>query len=260
MGTSEFRSPQEKMSRRVLFVGGEEGAFVAMKQALAKEPYELCHVDDEALAYVFLREKRASVVVAEENLPQGRAADFLAEVRQRHPSTVRIMVTGTGDRAGIIDAVNRAEVYRFLSRPLQPLLLARTLRDALTIARVAEAQEAVWVAAKQQQEAMQRLLSSGELSDTGDADLAVSRSRFASRSAEAVEVTDSHRDLPLEFSERLSTREREIVSALGNGHRVKDIAQDLVISTHTVRNHLKAIYRKLNVNSQFELIGLMGRH
>ncbi|MBW2735336.1 MAG: PAS and helix-turn-helix domain-containing protein [Deltaproteobacteria bacterium] len=53
----------------------------------------------------------------------------------------------------------------------------------------------------------------------------------------------------------LSPREREILNELLAGQRVNDIASKLDISRHTVRNHLKAIYRKVGVHSQVELIG-----
>lgn len=52
----------------------------------------------------------------------------------------------------------------------------------------------------------------------------------------------------------LSEREQEVALAIGRGMRAKEIGRDFVISPHTVRNHLKAIYRKLGISSQYELI------
>jgi PAS domain S-box-containing protein len=52
----------------------------------------------------------------------------------------------------------------------------------------------------------------------------------------------------------LSEREREILAEIAAGARVPSIAKRLFISPHTVRNHLKAIYRKLGVASQAELV------
>ena len=52
----------------------------------------------------------------------------------------------------------------------------------------------------------------------------------------------------------LSNREREILEHLMRGSRVPAIAKTLYISPNTVRNHLKAIYRKVDVSSQSELI------
>lgn len=247
------------MTRRVLFVGGNPELLAPLQAALSKEPYEILAITTVAEALSFLSANKVSVVVADEHLDAIRGADFLTDVQRKYPATVRIMVTGHGDRAALIDAVNQAEIYRFLSHPISAAHLARVLRDALTIARVAEAQEAVWSAAKQQQDAMQRLLSPDALSPD-EADQAVVASRFAGLQPEGENVIERIGELPEEQAKRLSAREREIVEALGSGRRVKEIAQDLVISTHTVRNHLKAIYRKLNVRSQFELISLMARN
>lgn len=54
--------------------------------------------------------------------------------------------------------------------------------------------------------------------------------------------------------ECLSIREHEIATRLANGTTTTEIGVELSISTHTVRNHLKSIYRKMRVKSQVELI------
>jgi DNA-binding NarL/FixJ family response regulator len=64
-----------------------------------------------------------------------------------------------------------------------------------------------------------------------------------------VEPTQNHPDLDL-----LSRRERDVVTQLLQGHRVVSIAELLDVSEHTVRNHLKSIFRKLGVHSQAELV------
>ncbi len=53
---------------------------------------------------------------------------------------------------------------------------------------------------------------------------------------------------------RLSEREWEVVRGLVAHRRVGSIAKTLHISEHTVRNHLKSIYVKLDVTCQEELI------
>lgn len=55
----------------------------------------------------------------------------------------------------------------------------------------------------------------------------------------------------------LSPRESEVLSILVSGKRSPAIAAELHISPHTVRNHLKSIFRKLGVGSQAELIDRM---
>jgi len=59
----------------------------------------------------------------------------------------------------------------------------------------------------------------------------------------------SHPDLG-----ELSAREREVLGLLLGGERVATIAPQLFISPHTVRNHLKSLFRKVGVGNQAELI------
>lgn len=56
--------------------------------------------------------------------------------------------------------------------------------------------------------------------------------------------------------DHLSPREAEVFELLMVGHRVSTMADMLCLSTHTVRNHLKSIFRKTGVHSQAELIRL----
>jgi DNA-binding NarL/FixJ family response regulator len=52
----------------------------------------------------------------------------------------------------------------------------------------------------------------------------------------------------------LSGRELEVLSNVARGSGTAEIAKTLFISPHTVRNHLKAIYKKLAVSSRTALM------
>ena len=54
--------------------------------------------------------------------------------------------------------------------------------------------------------------------------------------------------------ELLSTREKEVLHLLANGKSVKDIADLLFISTHTVRRHRENIMKKLNLKGMIDLL------
>jgi DNA-binding CsgD family transcriptional regulator len=53
---------------------------------------------------------------------------------------------------------------------------------------------------------------------------------------------------------RLSPREMEVFALLAKGRNAEHISKSLLISTHTVKTHIYRIYRKLEVNTQQELI------
>lgn len=58
----------------------------------------------------------------------------------------------------------------------------------------------------------------------------------------------------------LSDRERQVLQLLADGHRPGEVADRLVISPKTVRNHLANIYAKLGVNDRAQAIVAGLRH
>ena len=57
----------------------------------------------------------------------------------------------------------------------------------------------------------------------------------------------------------LTNRELEVVNLICHGYTNGDIAKMLFISEHTVKDHTKNIYRKMNVHSRFELAAHVNR-
>lgn len=102
--------------------------------------------------------------------------------------------------------------------------------------------------------------SAGRGDDTRIADLERHLWRIALE-VEAAGVTHGVRRVPdagtIAGIEELSPRQWEIVTRLLRGERVPDIARALFLSQSTVRNQLGAVYRKLGVHSQSELLGLL---
>lgn len=58
----------------------------------------------------------------------------------------------------------------------------------------------------------------------------------------------------------LTAREREVLALLAEGLSTGDIAQRLVISPNTVRNHIQQILQKLYVHSRVEAVAIAIRH
>lgn len=61
-------------------------------------------------------------------------------------------------------------------------------------------------------------------------------------------------------AEALSPREREVLERLAQGYAYKQIADQLGVSIHTVRNYIRRIYEKLHVRSCAEAVAKYFRH
>jgi DNA-binding NarL/FixJ family response regulator len=59
--------------------------------------------------------------------------------------------------------------------------------------------------------------------------------------------------------ERLTAREREVLRHLAQGQSNEDIAKELYVSPHTVRNHVQNILTKLNAHSKLSAVAIAMR-
>ena len=59
----------------------------------------------------------------------------------------------------------------------------------------------------------------------------------------------------------LTPREREVLGAIARGGSTNEIAAELFLSPHTVRDHVKTVFEKVGVSSRGELVAkLFGEH
>jgi DNA-binding CsgD family transcriptional regulator len=53
----------------------------------------------------------------------------------------------------------------------------------------------------------------------------------------------------------LTGREQDVLRSLAAGHTYQETADELVLGVETVRSHVRALYRKLQVHSVGEAVG-----
>ncbi len=85
---------------------------------------------------------------------------------------------------------------------------------------------------------------------------AAERGRFLALARTAGLVVQRER----ERWQRLTPREREVVSRIVAGRRPAVIAKEFVVSVATVRSQIRSILAKLEVSSQLEVVALVRRH
>jgi two-component system NtrC family sensor kinase len=64
-------------------------------------------------------------------MPGMSGVDFLREVREQWPETVRIVLSGYADTAAVVSAINEGQIYKFLPKPWNPDELRVTVENAL---------------------------------------------------------------------------------------------------------------------------------
>lgn len=73
------------------------------------------------------------------------------------------------------------------------------------------------------------------------------------------ELAASLRPRPVPVGSELTPRELEVLQLLADGQSTAAIVHDLVLSVHTVRNHVRNVLSKLNAQSRLEAVAIARR-
>ncbi len=110
---------------RILLVDDEEENLKALERALRAQ-YEVVSVKSPDAAMQELQKKTFSVVISDQKMPGTSGTEFLAKVAQSYPLTSRMILTAHPATGALVEAINRAEIFRFIGKPWenQDLLMA----------------------------------------------------------------------------------------------------------------------------------------
>lgn len=100
----------------VLVVDDEPGVLESLADLLRKEFHVLGTTDpDEALS--LLANEEVAVILSDQRMPKQTGAQLLAKASALSPDTIRVLLTGYADIEVVIQAVNDARVFYYLSKP-----------------------------------------------------------------------------------------------------------------------------------------------
>ena len=117
--------------RAVLCVDDEQSILNSLRRLLQREDYQLLIANSGAEGLEILSQQPVHVVISDLNMPQMSGAEFLEQVSQAYPQTVRLALSGSADAGMILDAVNKGQIYQYLLKPWRDDELRLSIRQAL---------------------------------------------------------------------------------------------------------------------------------
>jgi putative nucleotidyltransferase with HDIG domain len=114
----------------VLFVDDEVNILKALQRLLRGENMNVLCASRGQEALEMIERTPAQVVVSDQRMPEMPGVEFLSAVRERHPDVVRMMLTGYTEMKVAVEAINRGEIYRLITKPWNDDELRATIRQA----------------------------------------------------------------------------------------------------------------------------------
>jgi FixJ family two-component response regulator len=116
---------------KILFVDDEEFILDSfMRQFRMKANISTASGGQEALDLMD-NEDEFAVIVSDMRMPIMDGADFLEKAKKKSPNSIRILLTGQTDLNSAISAVNKGQIFRFLSKPCPQEVLQDSLKSAI---------------------------------------------------------------------------------------------------------------------------------
>ncbi len=210
----------------LLFVDDEADILSALKRLFKPFGYHILTAESAAQGLEIMARVAVDLVVCDMRMPEMNGAQFLEKVRGKWPETVRILLTGYADIGTTIDAINKGEIYRYISKPWEDNDIALVIKHALQ-QKVLEREKLRLEELTQRQN--EELRQSNELR----------RAEIAQKLA------------------RLTPREREVLDMLVAGKANKRIAYLLGISPRTIEHHRATIMDKMQADSLPDLVRMV---
>ena len=115
----------------VLCVDDEPNILSSLRRLFRGRGYQVLTSTSGEAALAQMREQHIDLVISDMRMPEMNGAQFLEAVRQEWPKTIRLLLTGYADISSILDAINRGEIHRYITKPWDDNDILLIVRDAL---------------------------------------------------------------------------------------------------------------------------------
>ncbi len=114
----------------LLYIDDENENLKVFKRVFKKDFTIYTALSGEEGLDIFENHPEISLLVSDQRMPGMSGVDFLNACKHINPYPVRILITGYADLESTINAINEAEIYRFIKKPWEKLDLLQTLNEA----------------------------------------------------------------------------------------------------------------------------------
>jgi YesN/AraC family two-component response regulator len=123
----------EIIVHKILIVDDEENVLHSLKRILSKERnWEVITCDNPMDALDIANATTIHLFISDYRMPVMNGVEFLVFTKQNNPDAVRLILSGATDYNGLRNAINLAEIYRFINKPVDSQELITTVKRALS--------------------------------------------------------------------------------------------------------------------------------
>jgi two-component system, sensor histidine kinase and response regulator len=118
------------MKHTILCVDDEIDNVEALERIFRKK-YTVLKAVSAAEGLALIKKEKVALIISDQRMPRKTGVEFLQESMEYCPDAIRILLTGFTDVESVIDAINSGQIYRYITKPWDPVDLANTVDKAI---------------------------------------------------------------------------------------------------------------------------------
>ncbi len=173
-----------KIPDTVIFVDDEEYVRNSIIRLFSDIDMRVLSASNAAEALAHFQREEIAVIVSDNQMPGMKGIDLLTRIKEISPDTLKILMTGYADLTTAVDAINRGEVFRFITKPWDDDALIQTVQEAIKRYQIVQSLK------KEDESTILSLAQTIELKDPYTRGHCESVARYALMIADALRLSD----------------------------------------------------------------------
>lgn len=117
---------------RVLYVDDELDNLKSFKATFRRDfDITICQSPIEAIDVI--KENEFEVIFSDQKMPEMKGTELLSLLIKSSPDSIRILLTGYSDIEAVIDAINKGQVYRYITKPWNEEEIKSIIKNAFEL-------------------------------------------------------------------------------------------------------------------------------
>src|SRR5215831_6424454 len=124
----------------VLYIDDEPHNLTAFRASFRRN-FNIYTADSPEEGKRILDNKEIHVILSDQRMPAMTGIEFFESILEIHPEPIRILITGYSYINAVIDAINRGQVYKYLSKPWNENDVRNAIEKAYEVFRLRKENE-----------------------------------------------------------------------------------------------------------------------
>ena len=116
----------------VLYIDDEEHNLISFKSTFRRE-YDIHVASSARTGLEIMEQNEINLVITDQRMPEMTGVEFLEKIKYQYPDCVRMIMTGFSDMDAIIQAINKGNIYRYITKPWNRAELKITIDSAFEV-------------------------------------------------------------------------------------------------------------------------------